>query len=402
MDNLPSKAGAPVPALRPAEGRLASAGRKVTQLWNAGRAEMAEGLEAAGASVERIHRRVAIVVIALFALLIAGAACRSLGWPDGNYLLIAMLGAGALYALLSPFHIAGVLLVGGGVAAARGMGGARDALLGYARLLAKIFLAFLLPLFLFAMAPGDTSFGTSLRLILLVPVAGLAIWLFGRIAPRAEKIIFVAVPLGAVTLALLNMLIPERTLAAIGVPAWLRASRPQDEELAKLESTIAARRNAERAAQLRVIRAKVERGETLSGDDQKIILAAQQDRVTLTGWAGERYRMVLDEVRRRVTPDAGTPPPLATMSLAGSVAAPASGWSDALPVPATFRVCTRSDAGERSYTTGCHLRSEAADRWFLRKSGKCTPGLIDRVRFRGRGGVQTIHYRLVKLTDSCG
>lgn len=98
-----------------------------------------------------------------------------------------------------------------------------------------MFLAFLIPLLLFALAPGDRSLGSSLPLPVLAPVVVLALWLFGRVAPKVERFVFIALPLGALLVALSNMLIPERALAMLGIPAWLRTGRPQDDELAAIE-----------------------------------------------------------------------------------------------------------------------------------------------------------------------
>jgi hypothetical protein len=95
------------------------------------------------------------------------------------------------------------------------------------------------------------------------------------------------------------MLVPERTLAAMGVPAWLRAPRPQDEELARLETAIEKRRNEARAARLREIRVKIEAGTPLSPGDEAAIAEAQRDRITLPGWVGARTDAVLADVRRR-------------------------------------------------------------------------------------------------------
>ncbi|MDH7975780.1 hypothetical protein QH494_26650, partial [Sphingomonas sp. AR_OL41] len=213
----PATSGALAP--RQPGGALAAIGQRSAALWGVTRGNLADGLRHAGATVEGVHRRLVLVVAAMVAILVAGALCRSLGLPQLNYLLIALFGAGALWAFLNPVHIVGLLLVGGGVGAVRGVDGARDALLGYARLLGRVFLAFLVPLLLFALAPGDRSLGTSLTFLVLAPVAVLVVWLFGRVAPRVERAVFVVLPLGALLLAGANMLVPQRVLAAVGVPA---------------------------------------------------------------------------------------------------------------------------------------------------------------------------------------
>jgi hypothetical protein len=407
MDDLPATAqsGAIVPQTK---GRtLASMKQRSAELWGRTRTGLAEGLQTAGATIESVHRRLVLVVAAMIGLLIAGAIFRSLGLPQLNYLLIAIFGIGALYAFLNPIHVVGMLLVSGGVGAVRGVDGARDALLGYAKLLGRVFLAFLVPLLFFALAPGDRSLGTSLTFLVLAPVAVLVVWLFGRVAPRVERAVFVVIPLGALLLAAANMLIPQRMLAAIGVPAWLRADRPQDEELARLETLIEERKNEQRAAELRAISAKIEAGEKLTPADEAIVAAAQADRVTLTGWFGKKYDAALAGISERVEAQRkaaataaaakarAVPPP-------GLVRLPNIGWSIVVAVPSGYKLCPRADRGERSYRTQCHLRGTSDGLWHAGDSDRCAPAVVDRARFRSRGSAQDVRYRFVALAASCG
>ena len=368
------------------------------QLWRAGKAGAGEALDAAGLAAERMHRRVMLIVLALAGVLLLGAAFRAWGWAEGNYVLILATGLAALWALASPLHVVGVLLLGGGVAAARNATDARDVLIGYARLLGRMFLAFLIPLVLFAVAPGDASFGTSLKLIALAPVAVLTLWLLGRAAPAFERGLILALPLLALTFALANMLVPERTLATLGVPAWLRADRPQDDELARLETALEKRRNAERAEALRAIRAKIEAGTPLTAEDEAAIAAAQAERVTLTGWVGAKYDAALAAVRTRAA-TAKAAPVAAALPPAGRIEAPRRGWSDPLAVPAGARLCSASPAGERGYTTQC--RPRGGGEWGLRAAGACVPGQVDAVRFRARGHGTAVEYRFVAATAAC-
>ena len=396
----PANSNAVVP--HPQGGALAAMKQRSAALWGATRTNLAEGLQHAGATVESVHRRLVLVIAAMIAILVAGALFRSLGLPQLNYLLIAIFGMGALYAFLNPVHIAGVLLVGGGVGAVRGVDGARDALLGYARLLGRVFLAFLVPLLFFALAPGDRSLGTSLTFLVLAPVAVLVVWLFGRVAPRVERAVFVVIPLGALLLAGANMLIPQRMLAAVGVPAWLRADRPQDEELARLETLIEQRRNEQRAAQLHAISAKIEAGEALTPEDEAAVAAAQNDRVTLTGWIGKKYDAALSGISQRVSArreaaaaaKAAPPPP-------GSVMAPRWGWSPAIAIPAGFKLCPQADRGEDSYSAQCQLRVDPPGTWHDEASDRCVPAATGAARFRSHRRAQDIRYRFVAATRSC-
>jgi hypothetical protein len=379
--------------------------QRSAELWGRTRTGLADGLQTAGATIESVHRRLVLVIVAMIAMLVAGAVFRSLGLPQLNYLLIAIFGIGALYAFLNPIHVVGVLLVSGGVGAVKGVDGARDALLGYARLLGRVFLAFLVPLLFFALAPGERSLGTSLTFLVLAPVAVLVVWLFGRVAPKVERAVFVVIPLGALLLAAANMLIPQRMLAAIGVPAWLRADRPQDEELARLETLIEQRRNEQRAAQLRAISAKIEAGEALTPEDEAIVAAAQNDRVTLTGWIGRKYDAALAGITERVAarreaaarakavPLPGTIP--------GSIFAPRRGWSAAVTIPAGYKLCPQADRGEDSYTAQCHLRGKPEGLWYAEDSDRCTPADTDRTRFRSNRRAQDIRYRFVVAAASC-
>jgi hypothetical protein len=394
----PANSNAVVP--HPSGGTLAAMKQRSAALWGATRTNLAEGLEHAGATVESVHRRLVLVIAAMIAILVAGAVFRSLGLPQLNYLLIAIFGMGALYAFLNPVHIAGLLLVGGGVGAVRGVDGARDALLGYAKLLGRVFLAFLVPLLFFALAPGDRSLGTALTFLVLAPVAVLVIFLFGRVAPRVERAVFVVIPLGALLLAGANMLIPQRMLAAVGVPVWLRADRPQDEELARLETLIEQRRNEQRAAQLHAISAKIEAGEALTPEDEAIVALAQNDRVTLTGWIGKKYDAALAGISARVdarkaAAQAKAVPP------AGSLLVPRWGWSPAVAIPAGFKLCPQADRGEDSYSMQCQLRTSHADKWYDESSDRCTPADTDHIRFRSHRRAQDIRYRFVAITGSC-
>jgi hypothetical protein len=356
-------------------------------------------LHTAGATIESVHRRLVLVIAVMIAILIAGAIFRSLGMPQLNYLLIAVFGVGALYAFLNPVHIVGLLLVSGGVAAVRGVDGARDALLGYAKLLGRVFLAFLVPLLFFALAPGDRSLGTALTFLVLAPVAILVVWLFGHVAPAVERAVFVVLPLGALLFAAGNMLVPQHMLAALGVPAWLRAPRPQDEELARLETLIEKRRNEQRAAQLHAISAKIEAGEALTPADEAIVAAAQNDRVTLTGWIGKKYDAALAGITQRVAAREAAkaqpvPPP-------GSVRVPRHGWSAAVAVPAGYRLCPQAERGAGSYTAECHVRGKPESLWHAEGSDLCTPADTDRARFRSNRRAQDISYRFVAVAASC-
>jgi len=117
MDTLPANTGGKVPATRPSaldtikDGSLKMLGKA--------RSEAGEAIHAAGVSVEKLHQRVILVIAGLLVMLFLGALFRSFGMLWVNYLLIALFGLSALYAFLQPVHIAGMLLVGGGVALAR-------------------------------------------------------------------------------------------------------------------------------------------------------------------------------------------------------------------------------------------------------------------------------------------
>jgi hypothetical protein len=388
----------PVPPRKSIKGALASLGGGTARLIGKGREEINETLRNAGASVERLHRRLALIMLVLFAVLLLGAGFRAMGWAEGNYLLIGLVAAAALYAVISPVHLIGVLLVSGGVAAWKGRQDAQAGLMAYARLLGLVLLACLTPLVLFAVAPGDTSFWLSLRLLLLTPVVVLALWLFGQVSPRAERFVFIAAPLIAVTLALGNMLVPERTLAAMGVPAWLRAPRPQDEELARLETAIEKRRNEARAVRLREIRAKIEHGTPLTAGDEAAVAEAQRDRVTFPGWVGARTDAVLADIRRRTADSGKVTRPALVLPAAGTLIAPAGAWSGPIAVPRNTRLCTASEGGEAAYTTQCASDDGG---WTRRSAGGCEAGAFDRSRFLGRSRARTISYRFTALTSTC-
>ncbi|WGM47587.1 hypothetical protein KOAAANKH_02466 [Brevundimonas sp. NIBR10] len=365
----------------PVKRALWRIGDGTARLIGNGREALNEGLESAGASIDRLHRRLAFAVLALVGVMVIGAAFRAWGWQEGNYALIALIGTAALWAVINPLHLIGIALAGGGLAAWKGKDEARLGLLAYARVLAVVLLGCLTPLVLFAVAPGDTSFWLSMRLLVLTPVVILALWLVGKIAPRAEQLVFIAVPAFALVLALGNMLVPEQTLAGLGIPAWLRAPRPQDEELARLERVIEQRRNEARAARLRDIRIKIERGVALTPEDEATIAEAQRDRVTLTDWVGTRSQAVLEEVRRR---SATAPKPAAlTAPAAGVVVAPSGAWSKPIAAPAGSRLCAGTDRGEAAYLTQCAMGD---GEWTRRSAGGCEPGLFDTARFMGRGG----------------
>ncbi len=364
------------------------------QLAGTVRTEAGEAIEAAGVSVTRLHRRVILVIAALILLLLAGAVFRALGMAWMNYALIALVGLGAAFAFLQPAHLAGVLLVGGGVAALRGMGDAGSAVLGYARLLGRILLALLVPLLLFALAPGDRSLGASLPFLVLAPFVLLASWMFGRLSPKVEQALFVVLPLGALLIALGNMLVPERTLAALGVPAWLRAARPQDEELARIERIRLERENSRRAAALQRIRRKLEANQPLDAADEAVILAAQKDRVTLTGWFGDRYNDLAKQVKGLATApvrkaDApALPPP-------GRIEAPRRGWSASIAVPNGLRLCH-----EGALRAQCHPAGKPDGLWY-EGGQRCLDTRVDAMRFRGARGAATVSYRFVAAGTSC-
>jgi hypothetical protein len=343
------------------------------------------------------------VIAALIGTLILGAIFRSLDFPKLNYLLIALFGVGALYAFLNPIHIVGVLLVGGGVGVVKGADGARAALLGYASLLGRCFLAFLVPLLVFALAPGDRSLSTSLSFLALAPVAAIAIWLFGHVAPKVEKAVFVGLPLGALLLAAGNMLIPPNTLAALGIPAWLRVARPQDEELAKVEALIEQRKNEARAAQLHAIRLKIEAGEPLTAKDEAIVADAQTDRTTLTGWVGEKYDSALAGVQAHVAArkEAAAAEALAAVPKPGTVSAPRKGWSENIAVPAGYRLCADPARGDDSYLAECSLRGDPEGLWYYQSSGHCESDTVARQRFRSNRVTQDIGYRFLPVGQAC-
>jgi hypothetical protein len=196
------------------------------------------------------------------------------------------------------------------------------------------------------------------------------------------------------------MLVPQRMLAAVGVPAWLRADRPQDEELARLETLIEQRRNEQRAAQLHAISAKIEAGEALTAEDEAMVAAAQNDRVTLTGWIGKKYDAALAGISARVDARKAAaqvkaiPPP-------GSLLAPRWGWSPAVAIPAGFKLCPQADRGEDSYSAQCQLRADPPGTWHDEASDHCVPAATGAARFRSHRRAQDIRYRFVAITGSC-
>lgn len=393
-----SRTDVAIPATARPPGRLSrlaqSAKTGALKLGGVMRTEAGEAIEAAGVSVAKLHRRMILVIAGLILVLLAGAVFRALGMAAMNYALIALIGFGAAWAFLQPAHLAGVLLVGGGVAAFRGMGDAGATVLGYARLLGRILLALLVPLLLFALAPGDRSLGASLPFLVLAPFVLLASWMFGRLSPKVEQALFVVLPLGALLIALGNMLVPEHTLAALGVPAWLRAGRPQDEELAAVERLRLERANAQRAEQLRAIRRKLEANQPLDATDEAVILAAQKDRVTLTGWFGDRYNDLAKQVKGLAAPSRTAvaapvvPPP-------GSLVAPVKGWSTRVALPAGFRLCH-----EGAQRAQCHPAGKGDGLW-LEGTQRCLDTPTDAMRFRGKRGATTVRYRFVSGGASC-
>jgi hypothetical protein len=387
MDQLPAASANPLPAPRPSALQIARDGS--LRMLGKVRTEAGEAIHAAGVSIEKVHQRLILTIAGLLAMLVVGALFRSWDLLWVNYVLIAGFGLAALYAFLQPVHVVGVLLVSGGVAAVKGLDSAGGALIGYGKILGRVFLAFLIPLLLFALAPGDRSLGSSLPLIVLAPVVVLAMWLFGRVSPKVEKFVFIALPLLALTIALSNMLIPERMLAGLGIPAWLRTGRPQDEELARIETLREKQRNEAQAAQLRAIRAKLERGEPLTPEDEAVVLQAQQDRVTLTSWFGNRY----EDLRKQVNglmpaPAAKAAPPAAPEP--GAVFIPAKGWSAVVSVPAGYRLCMAATP-----RTQCHPTGAAPGVWREGAEG------CDALRFRARRSKATIAYRYVPAGASC-
>lgn len=386
---------APVPAGR-GGGLPAGAARMLGKARaGAGRALAATGdaLEAGGVAARRVHRRLFLAILALAGLLVLGAVFRALGLLELNYALIALFGLAALWLFLHPAHLAGVVLVGGGVAIADDLGGARGVLLGYARLLARVLLVLLIPLLFFALAPGDRSLGTSLPLLALAPVAGLAVWLFGKLDPRVERVLFVGLPVGALAIVAANMLVPVDTLARIGVPAWLTAERPQDAELARIETLLERRRNEARAAQLRAIAARLEAGQPLSPEDEALVGEARRDRATLAGWVERQYAAVQDRLRALGAPAAAAKPLTPPLPPPGSVVIPDRGWSPPVAVPAGFRLCP----GAGRYRTQCHSAGTSDTRW--RECRAATAP--DRMRFRSRARGFALGYRFVPAAQAC-
>lgn len=390
MDTLPATTGTSVPATRPTALDTIKGG--TLRMLGKARSEAGEAIHAAGVSVEKLHHRVILIVAGLILMLFLGALFRSFGMLWVNYLLIALFGLAALYAFLQPVHIAGMLLVGGGVALARDPGTAGAALLGYAHILGRVFLAFLIPLLLFALAPGDRSLGSSLPLLVLAPVLVLALWLFGRVAPGVEQFVFIALPSLALLIALGNIAVPERTLATLGIPAWLRTGRPQDDELAAIERLREQRRNEAQAASLRAIRSKLERGEPLSPDDETAIAQAQKDRVTLTSWFGDRYNDLAARLAGSPTAKAAGVAP--TVPQPGSISAPVKGWSTSVPVPAGYQLCA---SGARR--TQCHATGASGSAW--KEGASCSTVPVDRMRFRGSAKSRTVSYRYVAAGSAC-
>ena len=390
MDTLPANTtGATVPAPRPTPLQTIKGG--TLKMLGKARSEAGEAIHAAGVSVEKLHQHVILVIAGLLLMLFLGALFRSFGMLWVNYVLIALFGLGALYAFLQPAHIAGMLLVGGGVALARDPGAAGSALLGYAKVLGRVFLAFLIPLLLFALAPGDRSLGSSLPLLVLAPVVVLALWLFGRVAPKVEQFVFVALPLGALLIAMGNMIVPERTLAALGIPAWLRTGRPQDDELAAIERLREQRRNEAQAASLRAIRGKLERGEPLTPEDEAVIAAAQKNRVTLTDWFGDRYKDLQAQLAGSGNTQAVAAP---VAPRPGSVPAPTKGWSASVPVPMGYQLCASG-----AKRTQCHATGAKGDLWH--EGASCGTFPVDRMRFRGSVKGRAVSYRYVATGSSC-
>src|ERR1044072_8343422 len=105
MDNLPANPGATMPAARPSALDTIKGGPRRT--LGKARTEAGEAIHAAGVSVEKLHRRVILIVAGLILMLFLGALFRSLRMLWVNYVLIALFGLGA--ARLCPYPRPSVL-----------------------------------------------------------------------------------------------------------------------------------------------------------------------------------------------------------------------------------------------------------------------------------------------------
>jgi hypothetical protein len=199
------------------------------------------------------------------------------------------------------------------------------------------------------------------------------------------------------------MLIPQNILAALGIPAWLRVARPQDEELARVEAAIEERKNKARAEQLHAIRLKIEAGQPLTPADEAIVADAQKDRTTLTGWVGQKYDAALAGIQARVAAhkDAVAAQALAVAPKPGTVSAPRKGWSESVAVPVGYRLCADPARGAGSYVAECSLRRDSESQWHRVATGLCEPDVVARMRFRSNRVRQDIEYRFVALGESC-
>ena len=127
-----------------------------------------------------------------------------------------------------------------------------------------------------------------------------------------------------------------------------------------------------------------------------MILQAQRDRVTLTGWFGDRYNDLRAQVSGLAAAPATATPPQARAG--GSTLAPLRGWSTAITVPAGYRLCASAEGGFR---TQCHPTGKGDGIWH-EGSKRCAAVTADRVRFRGTGRARRVTYRFIASGSTCG
>jgi hypothetical protein len=251
--------------------------------------EFRDAIRVVGGSFALFSQRLMLLAFTLIGGLLLGALFRALGLQSLNYALMLLYLAAAALAAFTPAHLILIAIAGGTAAATGNAGRISSTITDYARLCARILMIFLVPLFMFASAGGDTSFATSMKAVFLFGFILMALFATRRSFRILHNMLFYMLPVGALVMILANMWIPQSTLASLGIPAWMRVSDPAAEELAELENDIAAQANEERAQCLREARRQVAAGTPMLREQAECMRRAQAERTDLITWVGSRF-----------------------------------------------------------------------------------------------------------------
>lgn len=220
--------------------------------------------------------------------ILLGAILRALGLPQLNYLIAGLYLFGGLMIFFSPPSLVALAVTAVAMSASGKGDKLPAAIASYTKLLGWIILAFLVPLLIFARAPGDTSLETSFTFVVAATTVALVSFLSGVRFDRVRKFILFIAPWGVLLWSMAVMFVPPSAYAKLGLNS-IMLSNDAANELALLRQDQAAAAEAEKTQRVKRIRKLLAMGLALTPDDAAFLRGLEQEQWTVPGFFQQAF-----------------------------------------------------------------------------------------------------------------